>query len=157
MSINTLVNKQRSAQILLVEDNRGDVLLTRRAFKDAKIDNQLTVASTGEEALAILRKEGVHADSRMPDIILLDINLPQMSGKEVLREIKQDDKLKRIPVIVLSSSRAESDVIKSYELHANGYITKPVKLNELSEAIQNLEQFWFKLVVMPDPADVQSE
>jgi len=154
MTTDILSNKHRAAQVLLVEDNHGDVLLTKRAFGEAKIANHLSVANTGEEAVAMLRKEGAWEKMQTPDIVLLDLNLPQMSGQDVLKIIKEDAKLKHIPVIILSSSRAEQDVVKSYDLHANGYVVKPVNLEKFNEVVQKLEAFWFTLVVMPDEKDI---
>lgn len=150
MVADTLINKQRPAQVLLVEDNPGDVMLTKRAFKEAKLANELTVAMTGEEAISILKKEGKHANAHTPDLILLDLNLPGIHGYEVLDLVKSDDTLKRVPVIVLSSSKAESDVVQSYDNHANGYVVKPVSLENFNDVVRQLEGFWFTLVVMPD-------
>ena len=133
MTIDRIIEKQRPARILLVEDNTGDVILTKRAFKQARIANDLTLARTAEEALAILRKEGEYASRAKPDLILLDLNLPGMHGKELLEIIKSDGHLKRIPVIILSSSRANQDVVQSYELNASGYIIKPVNISEFEE------------------------
>ena len=153
MSIETLEQKHRPARVLLVEDNHGDVLLTRRAFKQSRIANELTVAENGEDALAILNQDGEFANTPLPDLILLDLNLPKMSGQDVLTEIKTHEKLKRIPVIILSSSKAEQDVVKSYELHANGYVVKPMDLENFQEVVTKLEQFWFTLVVVPNGED----
>lgn len=150
MTANTVQNRNRPARVLLVEDNHGDVILTRRAFQESKIANQLHVATTGEEAIAMLSKEGKWAEMETPDLILLDLNLPMMSGQEVLRFIKGAENLRHVPVIILSSSSAEEDVVKSYNLHANGYIVKPVNLGNFNEVVLKLEQFWFTLVVMPD-------
>ncbi len=155
MTIDATINKQRPAQVLLVEDNHGDVLLTKRAFKESKIANDLTVAMSGEEAIRVLRKEGEHAQATTPDLILLDLNLPQMSGQDVLNVIKNDTKLRHIPVVVLSSSKADQDVVKSYNLHANGYVVKPISLESFNEVVQKLEAFWFTLVVLPDAEDVK--
>lgn len=155
MTIASAIDKQRPAQVLLVEDNLGDAMLTKRAFKSAKISNELTVAKSGEEALAILLKEGDYSTAPMPDLILLDLNLPQLSGQDVLDFIKNNENLKHIPVIVLSSSKAEQDVIKSYNLHANGYVVKPIGIDNFNEVIQKIEAFWFTLVVMPDPSDLK--
>ncbi|MFW0776554.1 MAG: response regulator [Rickettsiales bacterium] len=156
MSTNTLLEKHRPARVLLVEDNPGDAILTRRAFEKSKIANQLSVVTTGEQAVAMLRKEGDYANTEMPDIILLDLNLPQMSGQDVLKFIKDSPDFRHIPVIILSSSSAEQDVVKSYNLHANGYVVKPVKLETFSEIINKLEAFWFTLVVMPDFDDIKT-
>lgn len=150
MTMDTVRNKQRPARILLVEDNNGDVVLTRRAFQKSKIPNELFVATNGEDALSMLRKEGVHADLPTPDIILLDLNLPRMSGQEVLRLLKSDSTLQHIPIVILSSSNAEQDVVKSYNLHANGYIVKPVSLERFQEVVEKLEAFWFTVAVMAE-------
>jgi chemotaxis family two-component system response regulator Rcp1 len=155
MAIDNVMNKGRAAEILLVEDNLGDVLLTRKAFKNAGIANHITVAEDGNTALTMLRREGEYHSHPLPDMILLDLNLPKKSGKDVLKEIKTDDSLKRIPVIVLTSSRAEIDVVKSYNLHANSYIVKPVSLEKFSEMLKSLEQFWFVVTVMPDESDIR--
>ena len=154
MAIDSTINKKRPAQVLLVEDNYGDALLTRRAFSQSKIANQLTVATSGEEALSILRKEGEFATAIRPDLILLDLNLPQMSGQDVLEFIKNDELYRHIPVIVLSSSKAAQDVIKSYHLHANGYVIKPISREKFNEVVQKIEAFWFTLIVMPDLDDI---
>lgn len=136
-------------EILLVEDNPGDVRLTQEAFKDARVLNHIVVAGDGEEALARLRRQGVHEGARLPDLILLDLNLPKKSGREVLSEIKHDPALSRIPVVVLTSSRAEEDVARSYDLHANCYITKPVDFDRFIEVVRALEQFWLVVVTLP--------
>jgi CheY-like chemotaxis protein len=135
--------------ILLVEDNPGDVRLTREALKEGKLLNELYVAQDGVEALAFLHHEGRFAESPYPDIILLDLNLPRMDGRELLALIKQDQRFKRIPVVVLTTSKAEEDVIKSYELHANCFITKPVGLDQFIQIIQSVEEFWFTIVRLP--------
>lgn len=144
------MDNTRAVEILLVEDNEGDIFLTKKAFAKAKIINNIQVAMDGDEALRFLRKEGEYADVARPDIILLDINLPKKSGKEVLKEIKEDEALCAIPVIVLSSSKAEQDVVKTYELHANGYIVKPVDLMKFQEVVNAVENFWFNVVVLPE-------
>jgi two-component system, chemotaxis family, response regulator Rcp1 len=149
MSDLTIEGQGRPAELLMVEDNYGDVLLARKAFLTAKIANNLTVAGDGEQALGMLRRLGVHANQVRPDLILLDLNLPRMDGKEVLKEIKADPDLQRIPVIVLTSSSADIDILKSYELNANGYIVKPVNLERLKEVVASLESFWFTVVVLP--------
>ena len=145
----TIEGQGRPAELLMVEDNYGDVLLARKAFLTAKIANNLTVASDGEQALSMLRRLGAHANQVRPDLILLDLNLPRMDGKEVLKEIKADPDLQRIPVVVLTSSSADIDILKSYELNANGYIVKPVNLERLKEVVASLESFWFTVVVLP--------
>ncbi len=139
----------RSARVLLVEDNRGDAVLTRRAFKRASLPSEITVAETGEQGLSILRREGEHADAPRPDIILLDLNLPYMHGQEFLSVVKADPSLRRIPVIVLSSSSAESDVSTCYDRHANGYITKPVTTDTYDDIVSKIEQYWFNLMQLP--------
>ncbi len=155
MTIDTVENKQRAARVLLIEDNMGDVILTKRAFREAKISNDLKVATNGEEALNMLRREGPYATMETPDLILLDLNLPRMHGQEVLSFIKETEYLKHIPVVVLSSSRAEQDVVRSYNLHANGYVVKPVNLEKFKDVVEKLEKFWFTLVVIPDQEDAQ--
>ena len=147
----TIEKLGRPAELLLVEDNYGDVLLAREAFRSAKIRNHLTVAGDGEEALSVLRREGPHADKPRPDLILLDLNLPRMDGREVLQAIKADPELRLIPVIVMTSSKAEIDVLKSYQLSANGYIVKPVDFERLQEIVASLETFWFTVVVLAPP------
>ena len=141
--------------ILLVEDSPADVRLTREALKEAKIFNTLHCAADGVEALAFLRKEGVHADSPRPNLILLDLNLPRMDGREVLAEIKADDNLKLIPVVVLTTSQAEEDIVRSYNLHANAYVTKPVELQQFLQVIRAIEDFWLAVVTLP-PTDAKS-
>jgi two-component system response regulator len=136
-------------EILLVEDNPGDIRLTKEALKDSKLQNNLSLARDGVEALAFLRREGKYADAPHPDIILLDLNLPKKDGREVLEEIKQDAILKRIPVVVLTTSDDEYDIIESYNLHANCYITKPVDLQRFIAIVKIIEQFWFKIVQLP--------
>jgi len=145
----TVEAQGRPAELLLIEDNYGDVLLTREAFRSARISNNLAVAGDGEEALAMLRREGIHADQAIPDVILLDLNLPRLDGREVLQAIKNDLKLQRIPVIVLTSSKAEVDILKTYDLGANGYIVKPVTFERLQEIVASIESFWFAVVVLP--------
>jgi CheY-like chemotaxis protein len=137
------------AEILLVEDNEGDIELTKLAFKNAKFRNNLSVAEDGDKALDILFKRNGYEDFISPDIILLDLNLPLTDGREVLERIKADDKLKRIPVIVLTSSKADNDIIESYDLHANCYIVKPVDANKFIEVVQHAENFWVDIVYLP--------
>ncbi|MEJ2143222.1 MAG: response regulator [Gammaproteobacteria bacterium] len=136
-------------RILLVEDNPGDVRLTREALKEAKVNNQLFVVEDGVEAMAFLRNEGEYADTPRPDLILLDLNLPKKDGREVLEEIKHDSELKRIPVVVLTTSRAEEDILKSYNLHANCYVTKPVDLDQFINIVKSIEDFWLTIVRLP--------
>jgi CheY-like chemotaxis protein len=135
--------------ILLVEDNPGDVRLTQEALREGKIRNRLTVAKDGVEALAMLRREGPHANVPRPDLILLDLNLPRKDGREVLADIKADDSLRRIPVVVLTTSKAEEDILKTYDLHANCYITKPVDLEQFIEVIKSIDDFWLTVVRLP--------
>ena len=136
-------------EILLVEDNEGDIRLTIEAFKEAKIRNHIRVVRDGEEALAYLKKEAAYADAQTPDIILLDINLPKVDGKEVLYELKNDPILKSIPVIMLTTSSAESDVQESYSNHANSYVIKPVDLSKFMEVIRSIEEYWISIVKLP--------
>jgi chemotaxis family two-component system response regulator Rcp1 len=136
-------------QILLVEDNPGDVRLTQEALKEGDLPNRLHVVKDGVEALAFLRREGVHADAPRPDLILLDLNLPKKSGREVLEVIKQDDGLKRIPVVVLTTSDAKTDIVQVYDLHANCFITKPVDLEDFMQVVRRIEEFWFSIVQLP--------
>jgi CheY-like chemotaxis protein len=139
----------KPVEILLVEDNPGDVLLTVEALKEAKVLNSLHVARDGVEALAILRRQGEFADRSRPDIIFLDLNLPRKDGREVLSEIKEDPSLRRIPVVVLTTSQAEQDILRSYDLHANCYITKPVDLDQFIEVVRKVEGFWLTVVKLP--------
>lgn len=136
-------------EILLVEDNPGDVRLTKEALKEAKVINNLTVLKDGVEALAFLRQEGPYAAAKRPHLILLDLNLPRKDGREVLAQIKADDALRRIPVVVLTTSEDEQDVLKSYNLHANCYVTKPVDLERFIKVVQSIEDFWLGIVVLP--------
>ncbi|HKT35792.1 MAG TPA: response regulator [Nitrospira sp.] len=139
----------KPVEILLVEDNPGDVRLTREALKEAKVINNLTVLKDGVEALAFLRHEGPYGNAVVPHLILLDLNLPRKDGREVLAEIKADDKLKRIPVVVLTTSQDEQDVFKSYNLHANCYVTKPVDLEQFMTVVKSIEDFWLGIVMLP--------
>jgi CheY-like chemotaxis protein len=141
-------------EILLVEDNPGDVRLTREALTEAKVKNKIAVAPDGIEALALLRREGPHANAARPDLILLDLNLPRMNGLEVLDVIKEDPHLKRIPVVVLTTSQAEQDIVRSYNLHANAYVSKPVDLEQFIGIIRALEGFWLEIVTLPDDLGV---
>jgi len=138
-------------EILLVEDNPGDVRLTTEALRDAKVRNRLSVAPDGVEALAMLRREGRHAAVTRPDLILLDLNLPRKGGREVLEEIKRDPALKNIPVVILTTSQAERDIVESYRLQANAFVTKPVDLEQFLRVIQTIEQFWLEIVRLPPP------
>ncbi len=139
-------------EILLIEDNAADVRLTREALKHAKVVNRLHVASDGVAAMRFLRRADEHARAPRPDLILLDLNLPRKDGREVLAEIKQDKVLKRIPVVVLTTSSAEEDIVRSYNLHANAYVTKPVGLPEFLQVVRSLEDFWLAVVTLP-PTD----
>jgi chemotaxis family two-component system response regulator Rcp1 len=141
--------KVEPAQILLVEDSPGDVRLTREALRDAKICNELHVVRDGESALAFLRGEGDYAGVPRPDIVLLDLNLPRKDGREVLEEMKADDELRRIPVIVLTTSVAEGDVLRSYDLHVNAYVTKPLDLDGFVAVVRSIESFWLSIVRLP--------
>ena len=147
---NLLIREGRPAEILLVEDNRGDVLLASRAFRDGQIENRLNVASSAEEALRMLRREGEHAERRLPDIILLDLSLPGISGRDLLEILKADEGLRQIPVVVLSSSNAEQDIARSYDLHASAYVVKPIDLDKFRDVVATIEQFFFLLAVLPD-------
>jgi chemotaxis family two-component system response regulator Rcp1 len=139
----------RPIEILLVEDNPADVRLTVESLKEGKVCNILHVVEDGEEAISFLQKKGKYADKPRPDLIILDLNLPKKSGHEVLAEIKCDDKLRRIPVVVLSASKAEEDIHRSYGLHANCYITKPVDLDQFIHVIKTVNSFWFSIVKLP--------
>ena len=136
-------------EILLIEDSPADVRLTREALREEKLYNNLHVVTDGEEALAFLRREGQYAHAPRPDLILLDLNLPRLSGREVLDAIKQDDNLKRIPVVVLTISAAEKDVVGAYNLHANCYITKPIDLEQFSKVVKSIREFWLTIVKLP--------
>jgi CheY-like chemotaxis protein len=136
-------------EILLVEDNPGDVTLTIEALKDVKFHNRLSVVEDGMDAMAFLRKEGKYADAPRPDLILLDLNLPRKNGREVLAEIKSDENLKVIPVVILTTSAADQDVIKAYKLNANCYVTKPVDLYQFIEVVRQIEVFWLSIVKLP--------
>jgi two-component system, chemotaxis family, response regulator Rcp1 len=140
----------RPIELLLVEDSPGDVRLIKEAFKESKVLNHLHVVKDGVEAIAFLRKEGQYARAARPDLILLDLNLPKKNGQEVLAEIKEDPELKRIPVIILTVSKAEEDILRSYNLHANCYITKPVELDQFLIAVKGIENFWLAIVKLPD-------
>ena len=136
-------------EILLVEDNLGDIRLIEEVFKDAKIENNMQVAQDGEKAMKILRREGKYAHVNRPDLILLDLNLPKMDGKEVLREIKEDEDLKCIPVIILTTSTSKKDILETYKHNANCYINKPFDFDHLLKVINNIENFWLNTVKLP--------
>ena len=142
-------NLGRPVQILLVEDSPSDAAMTIEAMHEGRISNQVHVATDGEVAMAFLRRQGPYADSPRPDLILLDLNLPRMDGREVLRAVKNDPNLKTIPVIVLTTSAAEADILKSYELYANAYVTKPVAFDAFLAAVRGIEDFWLALVHLP--------
>ena len=135
--------------VLLVEDDPGDVLLIREAFEDNKVHNRLHVVSDGVEAIDFLRKEGENGQAPTPDLILLDLNLPRMDGREVLAEIKADEDLRQIPVVVLTTSKAEEDVLRSYKLHANAYVTKPVDFDRFIEVVRQIDDFFVTVVKLP--------
>ncbi|HSI96391.1 MAG: response regulator [Methylophilaceae bacterium] len=139
----------RSVEFLLAEDNPGDVRLTKEALRESKISNNLNVVPDGVEAMAFLRREGKYADAPRPDVILLDLNLPKKDGREVLAEVKADPSLRLIPVVIITSSEAEQDVLKTYELYANCYVTKPVDLEQFIKVIQSIETFWLTIVTLP--------
>lgn len=140
---------QRPLEILLVEDNPGDVLLTKEAFKEGRLHNELHVVMDGVEAVAFLRRQGAYADRPQPDLILLDLNLPRMDGREVLAEIKADERLREIPVIVLTTSADDRDVHRAYNLHANCYLTKPVDMDQFVRVVRAIDEFWLTLVRLP--------
>ena len=135
--------------VLLVEDDPGDVLLIREAFEDNKVHNRLHVVPDGVEALTFLRQEGEHADAPRPDLVLLDLNLPRKDGREVLAEVKGDESLQHIPVVVLTTSKAEEDVLRSYKLHANAYVTKPVDFDRFIEVVRQIDEFFVTVVKLP--------
>jgi chemotaxis family two-component system response regulator Rcp1 len=139
----------RLVEILLVEDNPGDVRLTQEAFKENRMHNNLYVVDDGVKAMQFLRREGAYADAVRPDVILLDLNLPRKDGREVLSEIKADDDLRRIPVVVLTTSDAEQDILMTYNLHANCYINKPVDLARFIQVVKSIEGFWLSVVMLP--------
>jgi CheY-like chemotaxis protein len=143
-------NNGRPVEILLVEDNEGDIGLVEEVFEEGRINNNLNITEDGEEAMEFLRKEGEFANSPRPDLILLDLNLPKKDGREVLEEIKEDENLRRIPVVVLTTSKAEKDILKSYDMHANSYITKPVDFDQFIKVIKSIEDFWLEVVKLPE-------
>ncbi|HYJ00318.1 MAG TPA: response regulator [Thermoleophilaceae bacterium] len=139
----------KSIEVLLVEDDPGDTLMIREAFEDNKVRNRLTCVTDGVQALELLRREGEHADAARPDLILLDLNLPRKDGREVLAEIKGDSELSTIPVVVLTTSQAEEDVLRSYELHANAYVTKPVDFERFIDVVRQIDDFFVTVVKLP--------
>ena len=149
MNVNGVVSP---IEILLVEDNPADVRLTVEALKEEKVHSTLHIVNDGEEALDFLRKQGTFSNAIRPDLILLDLNLPKIDGREVLKEIKNDEKLKSIPVVVLTASKAEEDIVKSYNLHANCYITKPVDLKQFIKVARSIQDFWITIVKLPPKA-----
>jgi CheY-like chemotaxis protein len=144
-----MVSDVKIIDILLVEDDPGDVLLTKEAFADHKLKNVLHVVDNGVDAMAFLNKEGEHASAPTPDLVLLDLNLPRMDGREVLAAIKSDDRLKSIPVVVLTTSDAEEDILRSYRLHANAYVTKPVDFERFLEVVRKIDEFFVTVVKLP--------
>jgi len=140
---------ERPVEILLVEDNPGDVRLTLEAMKENKVYINMHVVEDGERAMAFLRQQGQYADVPRPDLILLDLNLPKKDGRQVLAEIKSDPGLKRIPVVILTTSAAEEDIFRTYDLHANCYVTKPVDLDQFIKVVRSIEEFWLSIVKLP--------
>lgn len=140
---------ERAINILLIEDNPGDARLTLEAFRDAKVPNDVQVVVDGVEAMAFLHREDKYANAPRPDLILLDLNLPRKDGRQVLDEIKHDESLRRIPVAILTTSRADNDILASYNLHANCYVTKPVDFDEFIRVVRGIEEFWLSIVKLP--------
>ena len=140
----------RPIEILLVEDDPGDTLITTEALQQSKVINNLNNVVNGEEALAYLRRQGDYADAVRPDLVLLDLNLPRRDGREVLAEVKADDDLRRIPIVVLTTSQAEEDIVRSYDLHANAYVTKPVDFERFVEVVRSIDDFYFTIVRLPN-------
>jgi CheY-like chemotaxis protein len=155
MTVNTIENKKRPAEVMLIEDNRGDAILAALAFSQAKIPTSLSCADSAEQALAMLRKENGHATCATPDLILLDLNLPKMHGQEFLEIVKADAKLKHIPVVILSSSRAKQDVVNSYSHYASGYVVTPIGLERIRDLVAAIQQFFFVAATLPDVTDVE--
>jgi CheY-like chemotaxis protein len=145
-------NDGRPIEILLVEDSPSDTELTREALRDAKVRNHLTVVEDGVQAMDLLRQQGPYAGAPRPDLIMLDLNLPRKDGREVLAEIKEDPDLKAIPVVILTTSQAEQDILRAYNLHANCYITKPVDFAQFLQAVRSIETFWLLVVRLPPRA-----
>ena len=142
--------ESRPIDILLVEDDPGDVLITKEALEHSKVTNSLNIVDDGEQALAYLRHEGDYADATRPDLILLDLNLPRRDGREVLAEVKADPDLRRIPIVVLTTSQAEEDILRSYDLHANAFVSKPVDFDRFVEVVRQVDEFFFTVVRLPD-------
>ena len=147
--MSTMQNNTEPIEILLVEDNPGDARLTLEAMREAKVRNRIHVAEDGVEAMEFLRRQGRFGDAPRPDLILLDLNLPRKDGREVLAEVKADPDLKRIPVVILTTSRDEEDVLRAYDLHANCYVTKPVDLEQFMKIVSQIDEFWVKVVTLP--------
>jgi two-component system, chemotaxis family, response regulator Rcp1 len=145
----TIEGEGRLIQVLLIEDNPGDVRLTQEAFRDANTSIHLHVATDGVEAMAFLRREGAHAPAPRPNLVLLDLNLPKMDGRQVLAHIKEDSRLKTIPTVILTTSGAEADIAISYQLHANCYLRKPVQLDEFEALVKSINDFWLTKVMLP--------
>ena len=146
-----MANEERSrpVEILLVEDNPGDVGLTQEGLKEGKVHNHLSVVGDGEEAMAFLRRQGKYAAAPRPDLILLDLSLPRKNGREVLEEVKNDPALRRIPVVVMTRSDDEKDILRAYDLHVNCYVTKPVDVDQFLQVVRSIEHFWFSIVKLP--------
>jgi CheY-like chemotaxis protein len=144
-----IAEQGRAIEILLVEDSAADVGLTAEAFKDAKIHNRMSVMEDGVEAMAFLRREGSYANAPRPDLILLDLNLPRKDGRQVLKELEDDPSLRNIPVVILTTSKCEEDVLRAYELHANCYVKKPVDFNRFMDVVKSIETFWLTVVTLP--------
>ena len=145
----------KAIDILLVEDNPGDADLAREALEGSKLNNKLYVVDDGEKAMAFLNRQGSYTGMPRPDLILLDLNLPKKDGRQVLAEIKTTDELKRIPVVILTTSQAEADIIRTYDLHANCYITKPIDLNQFLHVVKSIEDFWLSIVILPPKGERQ--
>ena len=145
----TQPSRRRAIEILLVEDNPGDARLTREAFADAEVTNNLSVVGDGEQAMAFLRRQGNYADAPRPDLILLDLNLPRKSGREVLEDVKNDPDLLSIPIVVMTTSEAEGDILNSYYHHANAYVTKPVDFDRFIDVVNKIEGFWLTVAKLP--------
>ncbi len=148
--MNTQADDAYPIEILLVEDNPGDVRLVQEAMRAAKMRNRMSVVEDGVDAMAFLRREGHFADAPRPDLILLDLNLPRKDGREVLAEVKADPQLRRIPVVVLTTSQAEEDVLRAYDLHANCFVTKPVQFEQFMQVVQAIDNFWVNVVTLPN-------
>jgi CheY-like chemotaxis protein len=148
--MNQQLTDGRAIEILLVEDDPGDTLITTEALQQSRVTNNLNCVVNGEEALAYLRRDGQYADAVRPDLVLLDLNLPRRDGREVLAEIKADHDLRRIPVVVLTTSQAEEDILRSYDLHANAYVAKPVDFDRFVDVVRSIDEFYFTIVRLPD-------